>query len=101
MRTETETEKGNKMTKDEQIRNFAAKLENEREELLPYFNRITAGNEHWKDEINAVIPVIDFAKYNAAVEFFTATTLRVIAVVNGKSVQVVSEGYRRGPAGDH
>jgi len=55
----------------------------------------------WKSPIDAIIRVADFDAVNAAVEFYTATKLKVEQNMGSGYVRVTSPGYRLGPAGDH
>lgn len=77
-----------------------------REEMDTAFDLIKS-SDHWKDPINAIIP-IDLVKVcEAACEFFTATKLNVVDCdykrknKTRKMAWVTSIGYRAGPAGDH
>lgn len=64
------------------------------------FKRV-ANKKDWKAPIDAIIRVDDFEAINDAVEFFTATTLRVDENMGHGKVRVKAKGYRMGPAGDH
>lgn len=63
---------------------------------------------HWKDPINAVVPLTsdELAILPYAVEFFTAT-VPTIRELSGRTwmalayYSVTAAGYRAGPAGDH
>jgi hypothetical protein len=53
----------------------------------------------WKNPISVKIPAQYTDVVIASIEFFTATT--PIVYCDGEYRVVESEGYRRGPAGDH
>ena len=70
------------------------------EELSKAFDAV-ANSDDWKDEIAAVMPGEAVTLVVAAIEFYTATTPKISLNVNTMRYVVTSEGYRRGPAGDH
>ena len=58
----------------------------------------------WKAPIDAWVNLGMFTQYDAACEFFTATSLKKSGLTHAKSdgrvfVHVTSPGYRNGPAG--
>lgn len=54
----------------------------------------------WKSTIDAIIPTADAAETMDAIRFMTATE-PVCTQIDGGLCRITSEGYRRGPAGDH
>tara|TARA_R110000868_G_scaffold147125_1_gene368324 strand:- start:1598 stop:1867 length:270 start_codon:yes stop_codon:yes gene_type:complete len=58
------------------------------------FDDLTRNLASWKDPVQAVIPVIDFAEYNEACVYFTGSKLKVVSI-QGQRVGVESAGYCR------
>ena len=52
----------------------------------------------WKAPISRQIPASAFRLYEAAVQFFTSTDLRVVTNLGNNHVLVEAKGYRLGPA---
>lgn len=77
-------------------------LQAEREELEPYFNQVCNKGD-WKDPIDAFCRRSDASNVTRAITFFTATSATLLEPVPPCAdwIRVQSEGYRRGPAGDH
>ncbi|MCW7072100.1 MAG: hypothetical protein OCU12_07240 [Methanophagales archaeon] len=71
-------------------------------ELKATFDAI-ADPDDWRGPIAAWIYPNDFRRAADAVEFYTATTLRVMGGPQPLTgcILVEADGYRRGPAGDH
>ena len=58
------------------------------------FDDLTRNLASWKDPVQAVIPVIDFAEYNEACVYFTGSKLKIVSI-QGQRVGVESAGYCR------
>ena len=71
----------------------------ELERLERMFNRL-ADPADWKAPVKATIREDELWVAREAVEFYTATTLRVVERCGSRLV-VAALGYRMGPAGDH
>ena len=56
---------------------------------------------HWKEPIDAWVPVDELPITMLAVEFFTATKIKILGTRPDGTVLVHADGYRLGPAGDH
>jgi len=65
-------------------------------ELKMAFDKVANPND-WRAPINAVIHKRDLNRVVAAIEFYTATETKTNDL--GNYVQVMSVGYRNGPAG--
>ena len=66
------------------------------------FRKVTAGNAHWKDPIDAVVMHEELTETLEAIRFYTATepTWEKAPRRNGIAmIRVCSIGYRAGPAG--
>lgn len=63
---------------------------------------IIQSKKDWKAEVDASILVKDYELAATAVEFFTATPLKIGGVDRLNSMLIVhADGYAAGPAGDH
>jgi hypothetical protein len=87
---------------DEQIKEMAAKLNAQKDELKPYFDQVYPTSD-WKAPIDAFCRREDKEKVAEAVKFFTATeaTFQEPVPPSKDWLRVHSIGYRAGPAGDH
>jgi len=70
------------------------------EELKTAFD-LVADTRDWKAEIAAMVPGEWVLPVVAAIKFYTATVPEVKLNTATMSYYITSEGYRRGPAGDH
>lgn len=70
-------------------------------ETLDRLFKLVQNPRHWKDPIRARIPVFSLPGTRAAVEFYTATQVRVMERHGDGTVTIEADGYRKGPAGDH
>jgi len=71
-------------------------------DALPKFDPWTRKpTKHWKGEIKAWIAPEQLPVADAAVCFFTATTLEVVKTGRDGRLCVHADGYWMGPAGDH
>jgi len=70
--------------------------------LRVIFETVTDPDD-WKAPIYALIPADAYTAVDAAVEFYTATRIRVIAgpEIGTGRILIAATGYRDGPAGDH
>ena len=86
------------MTEQEQLQ-LAAKLEVERAELEPLFDKV-CNQSDWKAPIDAFCRREDQQKVARAIEFYTATTATFTEPIPPCNdwVRVQAIGYRRGPA---
>lgn len=75
------------------------------EALKKAFDTVCDPND-WKGPIDCFVTADNVAVVVAAIQFYTATTPKVEAVKDNRTAnstlfRVKSEGYRKGPAGDH
>lgn len=70
--------------------------------LRAIFNAV-ADPDDWRGPIRALIPASGHGAVDAAVEFFTATRIRVTdgPELGTGRILIEADGYRAGPAGDH
>ena len=59
------------------------------------FNDLTSNLASWKDPVQTVIPVIDFAEYNEACVYFTGSPLKIVSIQEQR-VGVESAGLKLG-----
>ena len=85
---------------EEKRAEMIAKMNAEKDELTPYFEAVQDRGD-WKNPIDGFIREEDIQKTASAIMFFTATTASFENTTSPGWVRVTSEGYRRGPAGDH
>lgn len=69
-------------------------------ELKAAFEKVCDPHD-WKDPIVKRVPTNKMDLTIAAIEFYTATEVKVTALAGRDDVTVESIGYRAGPAGDH
>lgn len=53
----------------------------------------------WRNPIDAVINLADFADIAEAVDFYTSTDIESVELLPGNKCRVTAVGYRNGPAG--
>ena len=70
-----------------------------RGQLNDMFDRLHDPGD-WKAPIEAWVREVDLDLAQAAVEFYTATEVAVVAW-DGRYCKIKAAGYRAGPAGDH
>jgi hypothetical protein len=70
------------------------------EDLRAVFDTVCNPND-WKEPIAVTCPGESVMPIVAAIEFYTATIPQVNLNIQKMRYTITSEGYRRGPAGDH
>lgn len=70
------------------------------QQLREAFEKVQ-NKEHWKNPIEAFIPVSDLDITDKAIRHFTGTDMMVGWTKNDGTIKIWSIGYRNGPAGDH
>lgn len=88
------------MLTEQQIKEMAETGNAERARLLPFFEKVHDPAD-WKAPIRAMVPDTELQSFKDAIVFFTATEPREERSGIPGYVILSSEGYRRGPAGDH
>jgi len=83
---------------EENHEEFRAKLQSERDRLLPIFNRV-ANPDDWKAPISAWVDAAEVDNVVQAIGYFTATVAKVAWGLKPGKAYVTSVGYRVGPAG--